>query len=180
MSLEQNRMQLTARIWQSIAQSGVDLSSIPREQLEKMVSTIADGALLSLDEMLGAAGLEPASSAESTSASADSEQILWEGRPFLSLVEHYTITSERIQIRGGLLSKDHEDIELVRLQDIDFTQRITERMINIGDITLRSTDGSRPEVVLRNVSNPASVHEIIRRAMLDARKRYRVGFRQEL
>jgi hypothetical protein len=34
--------------------------------------------------------------------------------------------------------------------------------------------------VLRNVASPEQVHEIIRRAMLEARKRHRVGFRDEM
>jgi hypothetical protein len=34
--------------------------------------------------------------------------------------------------------------------------------------------------VLRNVTDPDKVHEIIRRAMLDARKRYPFVFEQEL
>jgi hypothetical protein len=53
-------------------------------------------------------------------------------------------------------------------------------MFNIGDITLRSADASRPEVILRNVANPTQVHEVIRRAWLDARKRYGIQFREQM
>ena len=46
--------------------------------------------------------------------------------------------------------------------------------------TLRSVDASRPEVILRNVADPEGVHEIIRRAWLDARKRHGVQFRDQM
>jgi uncharacterized membrane protein YdbT with pleckstrin-like domain len=110
----------------------------------------------------------------------EAEKVLWEGRPFLSLSVHYRITSERVRITEGMLGKDREDIELVRVQDIDLTQGLTERMLGIGDIHIRSHDKSNPSVTLNNVSNPTQVHEILRRAMLKARKKYNVSFREEM
>jgi uncharacterized membrane protein YdbT with pleckstrin-like domain len=106
--------------------------------------------------------------------------VLWEGRPFLSLLTHYTVTSQRIRIRRGLLSRDTDDIELIRLQDADLSQKMTERMVNIGDITLYSADKSTPVVVMQNIHEPERVHEIIRRAMMEARKRYGVRLRDEV
>jgi uncharacterized membrane protein YdbT with pleckstrin-like domain len=110
----------------------------------------------------------------------DVEKVLWEGRPFLSLSVHYRITNERVRITEGMLGKDREDIELVRVQDIDMTQGLTERMLGIGDIHIRSHDRSNPDVTLNNVSNPTEVHEILRRAVLKARKKYNVSFREEM
>jgi hypothetical protein len=178
MSIDQTRAAVTARIWQAIAQSGVDTASIPRDQLDKLVGTIADSILLTMNELLDDAS--PAAPASAGEAAPSGEQVLWEGRPFLSLTEHYRVTTERVRVTKGLLGRDREDIELFRIQDIDHSQGITERMLNIGDITLRSADASQPEVVLRNIPNPEQVHEIIRRAMLDARQRHRVGFRDQL
>ena len=79
-----------------------------------------------------------------------------------------------------MLAKDREDIELVRVQDIDQSQSISERLLNIGDIHLRSHDRSHPETVLRNVKGPQEVHEILRRAVLDARKRHKLTYREEM
>jgi hypothetical protein len=179
MSIEQTRASVTGRIWQSIAQSGVDTSAIPREQLEKLVGTIADGVLLTMNELLEHEGA-PFPVGASADQSGAEERTLWEGRPFLSISEQYVVTTERVRIIKGLFGKDREDIELFRVKDIDHTQAMSERMFNIGDITLRSADASDPEIVLRNVANPEQVHEIIRRAMLEARKRHRVGFRDEM
>jgi hypothetical protein len=144
------------------------------------VGTIADGVLLSFDELLTELDVPRQQLAASGQAPPAEEQTLWEGRPLLSLTEYYIVTNERVRIVSGLLGKQYEDIELIRLQDVDFSQRFGERMMNIGDIALRSADASHPEITLRNVRDPAQVHETIRRAMLDARKRYRVGFRDEI
>jgi len=180
MSIEQTRASVTGRIWQSIAQSGVDTSAIPRDQLEKLVGTIADGVLISMNELLDQVDGAPPATQPPADQPGAQEQTLWEGRPFLSLTEQYLVTTERVRVTKGLFGKEREDIELFRVKDIDHTQGMSERMLNIADITLRSGDPSRPEVVLRNVAQPEQVHEIIRRAMLNARERNRVGFRDEM
>jgi uncharacterized membrane protein YdbT with pleckstrin-like domain len=96
------------------------------------------------------------------------------------LRERYIVTNERVRIITGLVGRNTEDIEFIRLKDVDHTQGVSERMLNLGDIQLRSADPSKPMAVLRNVTDPDKVHEIIRRAMLDARKRYPFVFEQEL
>jgi hypothetical protein len=53
-------------------------------------------------------------------------------------------------------------------------------MLGIGDIHIRSHDRSNPDVTINNVSNPTEVHEILRRAVLKARKKYNVSFREEM
>ena len=66
------------------------------------------------------------------------------------------------------------------MQDIDQKQGVAERAMNIGDIFVRGHDPSEPQVVLRNVADPLAVHEIIRRAVLEARKKYRLYYREEM
>jgi len=173
-SLEQNRARIVATIWQAIAQSGVDLSAVPREEQDRLVATIADNLLSTVNQMLDE--VAPQVSAEVSGE----ERVLWEGRPFLSITERYVLTTERVRIYRGLIGRTVDDIELVRLQDIDFTQNAGERMFGIGDIHLRGADPSTPEVTLRNVHQPEEVRELIRRAWLDARKRYGVSFREQM
>jgi uncharacterized membrane protein YdbT with pleckstrin-like domain len=98
----------------------------------------------------------------------------------LSISEHYVITNERVRIVRGLLGKDREDIELVRIQDIDHSQTLRERALNVGDITIRSHDTSHPTLVLNNVRDVQEVHEILRRAVLNARKKYKITFQEEM
>ena len=73
-----------------------------------------------------------------------------------------------------------ENIELIRLQDIDVSQNLSERMFNIGDIQIKSADASNASITLRNVAQPQEVYELLRRAWLEARKRYGLQFREQM
>jgi hypothetical protein len=184
MTLEAQKARIIGRIWQAIAQSGLDTSAVPKSQLDQLVANVADGVMQEFDAILeeeGKAGAAPKAPADAAANAGDAaEQILWEGRPFMSLVERYIVTSERVRIVSGLIGKGTEDIEMIRLKDVDHTQGISERILGIGDITLHSADATRPTAVLRNVKDPEKVHEIIRRAMLNARKQHPFVFEQEM
>ncbi|MGB0387223.1 MAG: PH domain-containing protein [Ardenticatenaceae bacterium] len=202
MSVQKIQGRLKGRIWQGIIQSGVDISAIPEAEMDQLVNAVTERVVLEMDHLLGEAisqaepEAEPEAEAEAEAEAEpeaepeptvvteenedEMEQILWEGRPFLSLGMYYTITSERIRIESGLLGKEREDIELVRVQDIDQSQSVTERMMNIGDIHIRSHDPSSPEIVLNNVPNPQDVHEILRQAVLKARKQHKLFYREEM
>lgn len=175
MSIEQTRSKVQSAIWQSLAQSGIDLSSVTLDQQEKLVGIITDNLLVVFNKIMDeSAPLEKQPGAENGS----SEEILWQGRPFLSMVEAYVITSERLKIIKGLVGRDVEVFELIRLQDIDYKQNLGERMFNIGDINIRGHDPSNPQIVLRNVSDPEAVYEILRKAWMAARKRHGMQFRE--
>ncbi len=180
MSLSETQAKLKARIWQAVAQSGVDVSGLSQEEMDKLIGTITEGVLQEIDDVLSQASGKPTSAPAPAVDDDDAENILWEGRPFLSLSVHYQITNERVRIVEGLLGKEHEDVELVRIQDVDHKQNLTERVLNIGDVYIRSHDPSHPEVVLNNVSDPMEVHEILRRAILKARQKYNLSYREEM
>lgn len=179
MSVEATRARIKARVWQNLAQSEESWREVPREQVEKLVELVTDAALIEVDSDLSEESARLAPKAAGA-AGADDETILWEGRPFLSLSERYIITSERVRVISGLLGKERVDIELVRIQDFDQTQTVRERLLNLGDLTIHSHDRSHPVVVLNNIADPQSVHEILRRAVLDARQRHRLTYREEM
>lgn len=174
MSLENVRAKVISSIWQAVAQSGVDLSGVPHAEQEKLVGVIADNVLLTVDELIEA----PEVPAEETMSGEGEEQVLWKGHPFLSLVESYVITTDRIKIVKGMLSRDIENYELIRIQDIDISQGVTERVMGLGDITVRGQDASKPMIELRNISKPEEVYELLRKAWLEARKRHGLQFRE--
>jgi hypothetical protein len=204
MSIDQTKNQVVARIWQSIAESGVSVSAIPQEQMSTLVNAIADGVLLAVDSMFEEAGLPamqeaaaapapgaPAQGAAAPAAAAtaappgapaqpDEEQVLWEGRPFLSIATYYRITNQRVRIIHGLLGRERDDIELIRIQDLDIKQSLGERFLNVGDIIMRSADPSYPDVRLNNVRFVDEVHEILRKAMLQARRKYRYSIQERI
>ena len=85
---------------------------------------------------------------------------------------------ERLKIRQGLLGREIENYELIRIQDIDLKQSMTDRVFGIGDLVIKGHDPSDPKIELRNVSKPEVVYETLRRAWLEARKRYGLQFRE--
>ena len=179
-NIEQIKIKARERIWKSIAQSGVPIASIPQNELETLVNALLDGVMVLIDESLEDAGLPGRSEDALAGALESDERILWEGRPFLSIFTRYQITTERVRIVRGLLGKDRDDIELIRIQDIDFKQNVTERALGVGDIIIRSADPSMPKAVLNNIKDPEQVHETLRRAMLNARKRFRYSVQEEM
>jgi hypothetical protein len=176
MSIEQQRARMKSAVWKAISQSGVDVSSLPSEQQAKIVDAVADESLVILNELMG-----EAYKTTGTNAPVDgAEAVIWEGRPFLSLVEHYLITSERIKISRGLLGKDYENFELIRIQDIDVSQGLSERILGLGDVHITGADPTTPSLTLRNITNPNEVYELLRKAWLAARKKYGLLFREDM
>jgi hypothetical protein len=180
MAVEEARERIRSRIWQSIAASGVSVNAIPKDQLDTLVNAIADGVLVAVDQEFEEAGLPSRGLAQEAAPLGDEEKLLWEGRPFLSLATYYRITNQRVRAQYGVIGRDFDDIELIRIQDLDRSQGLTERMLGIGDIHIISADPSRPTLVLNNVADPDHVHEILRKAMLGARKKYRYSVQEEM
>lgn len=176
MSIDEIRARIKASLWQAIAQSGVNLSSLGEEAQNRLVETITDKMLLVFNDFLDDAGAALPSQVDL----GEEEKILWEGRPFLSLVERYVLTSERIKVTTGLLGRAIENYELIRVQDMDVQQNAGERLLGIGDVHIRGADPSNPELVLRNIRDPQEVYEILRRAWLEARRKYGLIFREEM
>ena len=184
--IEQQRALIAGRMWQAIAQSGVELSAIPREQLAVLVAAMTEGVLAGVDAALDPIrtdanqALGSCSEATSSGSGDAEEKVLWAGRPFLSVIDHIEVTDQRIRISHGLFNVSHENIDLARVKDVDYTQNVAERMVNVGDITITSADSTEPVAVLRNVAHPEQLHDIIRRAALEARQRQRVQIREQM
>lgn len=174
---------IKSRIWQSIAQSDLDLDSLNKDTLESLVDLVTTEALLEMDEQLGESWSESKllqTATENDEEGGDDEDLLWEGRPFLSISLYYRITSERVHIAEGLFGKLHHNIELIRIQDIDYSQSFSERLLNLGDINIRSHDPNSPSFSLNNVKEPQEVFNILRRAVRDARKAQKLSFQEEM
>ncbi|MCB8917892.1 MAG: PH domain-containing protein [Ardenticatenaceae bacterium] len=180
MNVKDAQSRIKARIWQNIAKSGEQFSMVPHDTMETLVNLATDAALMELDDGLGDVIEGYKESMAIAPAGEEGEKTLWEGRPFLSIGTQYIITSERVRVIEGVLGKDREDIELIRIQDIDQKQTLRERMFNLGDITIRSHDDSKPKIKFNNVRDPETVHEILRRAVLSARKQYGLAYREEM
>ena len=188
------RQVVTARFYESLAQSGVEVTSIPQPQLQAIVNALADGVFAALDAMETEADH---SIAETNSRSAgpeelqttspapigghlEKEELLWSGRPYLSIGVRYELTTQRVRLIRGLLGRSYHEIELVRVRDTSVTQHLGERALNVGDVTIASTDPSHPQFTLHNVKDPMEVREMIRKATMREKQRSGLHYREEL
>jgi uncharacterized membrane protein YdbT with pleckstrin-like domain len=103
---------------------------------------------------------------------AEGESVLFEGRPALirsigqlllclvtlgiglipswwsSLSRHYRVTSRRVVVESGVLSKTLEQVDLYRISDYTVERPFSQRMVGTGNIVLKTHDKTTPEVRL--------------------------------
>ncbi|MCE9590121.1 MAG: PH domain-containing protein [Planctomycetes bacterium] len=86
----------------------------------------------------------------------------------------FTLTTERLRIETGILTRRTDDMELYRVKDFTLTKPIALRLFGLGDITINTSDHTTPRVTLHAVSNPSHVHDLIRANVERQRDRKRV------
>jgi uncharacterized membrane protein YdbT with pleckstrin-like domain len=89
----------------------------------------------------------------------------WLGGKFMSWwFTHFVVTSDRIIYRHGVLAKRGVEIPLERIMNINFSQRIFERVIGAGDLQIDSA-GESGQSYFSNVRHPDGVQQEIYRQM---------------
>ncbi len=91
--------------------------------------------------------------------------LLW----WLSFVgrQQITVSNERVLVESGFWNKVRDDVEVFRVRDVVVTRSLWQRLLGVGDVTIKATEGrGQPEEVhtLRGVANPINVSEVIRGA----------------
>lgn len=76
---------------------------------------------------------------------------------------HFAITSERIIVRSGVISRNGVEIPLDRVNTVFFEQRIHERLLGAGDITIESAS-EQGRQRFDDVKNPNQVQQRIYQA----------------
>ena len=156
------------------------VDAIPQAQLQAVVNALADGVFAALNGVESEGDRGVAATASANPDPAAEEELLWSGRPYLSIGIRYELTSQRLRVIRGLLGRSVEEVELVRVRDTSVRQHAGERALNVGDITIVSNDPSNPEYTLNNVTNPSDVREMIRRATLAEKQRRGLHYREEM
>jgi membrane protein YdbS with pleckstrin-like domain/DNA-directed RNA polymerase subunit RPC12/RpoP len=86
----------------------------------------------------------------------------------------YRLSTQRLFVVRGLISRKVEELELFRVRDIQVVQGVGERILKFGRMTVFSTDATTPKFELHGVSNPLRVKDTIRVHFRAARLRERV------
>ena len=83
----------------------------------------------------------------------------------------YRLTTQRLFVRRGWLAKHVNELELYRVKDVLVDQKVLQRLLGYGTITVLAADDTTPEVHLVRVSGPTKIKEMIRTQYRAARQR---------
>ena len=134
----------------------------------------------------GTAAGGPAAAALPTSSGTPGPQVdaeerdLWQGAPDPVLsplsgrVVTYRITTQRIVVSQGALSKSITQIPLFRVKDVEVKRSLAARSRGVGTIVVTSTDPLEPSLKLEHVTDAEKVGDMLGRLVLEARRKTQV------
>ncbi len=74
----------------------------------------------------------------------------------------YTLTSERLQLRSGVLNKKTSTLELYRVKDITVEEPLYLRPFGLADIVMNTSDKTHPVQILSGVSDSEELVVLLR------------------
>jgi uncharacterized membrane protein YdbT with pleckstrin-like domain len=81
------------------------------------------------------------------------------------LATTYTITSQRLTIRFGLLSRDLHETRLERVQNVNCRQSVIDRMLGIGTVDFDTAGGAEFDFAFRGVTQPTGIVHTVDQAI---------------
>ncbi|GAB3078613.1 hypothetical protein GCM10027053_48670 [Intrasporangium mesophilum] len=75
---------------------------------------------------------------------------------------HYVITTHRVMVRRGILTKNGKDITLSKITDVSFQQTLLDRIIGAGSLHIESA-GDSPDENLSYIPRSNEVQQLINR-----------------
>ncbi len=69
----------------------------------------------------------------------------------------YTITNRRLHIKKGVVSRTIQETRLERVQNVNFTQSVVQRILQIGDVDFDTAAGDDYNFIFSGVAEPAEV-----------------------
>lgn len=73
----------------------------------------------------------------------------------------YTITSRRLNIRRGIVSREIQETRLERVQNVNYRQSVYQRLMQIGDVDFDTAAGDDYNFIFAGVADPGGVvHDV--------------------
>jgi len=76
----------------------------------------------------------------------------------------YTITTRRLHIKHGLISRDVQETKIERVQDVSYRQSLYQRLMQIGDIDFDTAATDAAGFVFAGVAQPEEVVDRVHHA----------------
>ena len=86
----------------------------------------------------------------------------------------YRLSEDRLFCEKGFLNLKSDEVLLYRVQDLELTMRLGQRIFGVGTICVHSSDKSIPHLDLKNVKNPRQVKELIHQNVEAAKDKRRM------
>jgi uncharacterized membrane protein YdbT with pleckstrin-like domain len=80
----------------------------------------------------------------------------------------YMITNRRLHIKRGIISRDIQETRLERVQNVNYSQSIIQRALQIGDVDFDTAAGDDYNFIFAGVAQPEKVVERVDRATSSA------------
>lgn len=92
----------------------------------------------------------------------------------------YRLSSQRLFVEHGLLSKRIDEVELEHYKDIFVSQDFLDRLVGCGDVQVVTGDVTNPTVDIIDVLDPVAKKEIIRTAARERKASLGILRREDL
>jgi uncharacterized membrane protein YdbT with pleckstrin-like domain len=84
--------------------------------------------------------------------------------------KRWKLTSKRVEVESGLLSKRIDTLELWRIRDIEFRQSLVDRMAGVSSIVITAHDPAQPVIEVRCSPGDRAVYDRLMSALMIARQ----------
>ena len=86
----------------------------------------------------------------------------------------YSLSEDRLFCEKGLLNLKADEVLLYRVQDLELTISLGQRIFGVGTVCVHSSDKSIPHLDLKNVKRPREVKEMIHQNVEAAKDKRRM------
>jgi uncharacterized membrane protein YdbT with pleckstrin-like domain len=77
----------------------------------------------------------------------------------------YTITTRRLNIKRGIVSREIQETRLERVQDVNYSQSVYQRLMQIGDVDFNTAaSGGDYDFIFYGVADPGDVVQAVDKA----------------
>ncbi len=88
--------------------------------------------------------------------------------------ESFTLTTERLRMKKGVLNQVFDEVELYRVKDVTLSRSVLQRMLGLGSVTMLTSDRGQENISIDSVRNSEELREHLRKQVEIIRDRKRV------
>ena len=85
----------------------------------------------------------------------------------------YFISDDNVLVRTGFLNREENDCYMYKVQDVEHTASIWERMAGLGTIVCYTGDTTHPKLLIEHIRNSKAIKEFILKESEEARLKRR-------